>query len=137
MKFPADFCPPEGVEVSDFYTVINWFHQGTLFVYAKPDIQHSLDDAKKQVDYLARVSQNKGGSIFIDIRNAPPVSVEARNYYSSDEGRNNITGICLLINSPVAKVVGNFYFHYINDKMKTKMVNKTSYGLDWLESLKC
>ena len=135
MEFPDDFRPPEGVEVSDFHTVVNWFYNGTLFVYAKPDVQHSIKDAKQQVVYLANVSGNKGGSIFIDIRTAPPISIYARNYYSSDEARENITGICLMINSPVAKVIGNFYFAFISKKVKTKMVNKVSFGLDWLETL--
>lgn len=133
MELPNDFSPPNGIVVSEYSTVVNWFFEGVLYIYAKPEVRHSLADAKSQVALLHDVPDRV--KIIIDIRKAPPLSVEARNYYSSEEGRANVEKTCLVIKSPVSKVIGNFYFGFLNKKIKTKMVNNPGNGLKWLNEL--
>lgn len=135
MELPNDFSPPGNVEATDYQSVINWFYNGKLFIYAKPDIQHSLDDAKKQVAFIAGADLDEKVGVLLDIRKAPLISFRARKYYGSEKAMKNVKGICLLINSPIALVVGNFYFHYIKKKVKTKMVNSASSGIEWLDTL--
>jgi len=133
IEFPVDFSPPKEAEITEYETVINWCHNGVFYIYAKPDIRHHEEDAIRQVAFMEKMKDKWDGRLIIDIRKAPLLSLEARNYYGSIEGQKWVKMTCLITKSPVNRFIGNVYFSFINKKVKTRIENSVSKGLDWLE----
>lgn len=135
IKLPKDFSPPKGVEVFDHYSVVNWFVGNIMYIYAKPNVEHTLEEAKLQAKLRADLFKDEKVKMFIDLRDALPIGIEVRNFYSSEESVKHVLGTCSVVNSSFSRVIGNFYFGYLNKKLKTKLVNDPSEGIIWLNQI--
>jgi len=134
-KYPKDFFPPEGIDLIEHHSVINWQNDGIWYIYAKPNIEHTLEEAKLQGQLAFELFKGEKANMLLDIRDAPPLSIDARNYYGSDEALKFVKCICLITNSAFSRMIGNFYFAFINKRVKTKLVKNVAEGVTWINQL--
>ncbi|MFN0200857.1 MAG: hypothetical protein ACKVTZ_05025 [Bacteroidia bacterium] len=131
MTYPIDFCPPNGVVTYEYPTQVNWLHEGIFYIYSKPGVEHTLEDAQRQTKIVKEMFGNEKVFMIIDIRKSVPMGVEARNYYSSPEGSANCSAFCFLVDSPVSKVIANLFLTVLRPKLPLKMVSSVEEAISW------
>lgn len=132
MKFPEDFSPPEGVKTYQSTSVVNWYHNGIFHIYALPNVEHTLEEAQKQIILVKELVKNEKVSLLLDIRNTLPIPADARNFYGTPEVKSVVKQTAVLISSPFNKVIANFYLGVFNSSTKTKTFTSMSKSISWL-----
>ena len=132
-ELPKDFSPLGEVETHTERSVINWYENGIFRIYAFPEIVHSLEDAKKQSIFIARKFGRKKVDMILDIRDAPPISVEARNFYGSVEGSVNFGKRAIIINSSFGRVIANFYMGIFKHSSQSKLFTNVKEAEKWIK----
>lgn len=133
MEFPEDFRPPEGVKVFNSESVNSWLHNDRYNILAIPGVVHTLDEVKHQIDLVKELMGDKKTNFIIDIRQAPPLPIDARNHYGTPEAQKNVKKTALIINSNFNKVIGNFYLGVFHKSIKTKTFTSVSKAINWIE----
>lgn len=134
MDFPVDFCPPDDVKVYTSKSVLSWFENNTYHIYAIPDVVHTLDEAKNQIELVKGVVGKDKINFIIDIRKTPPLPIDARNFYGTPEVMENIKQTAMIINSNFNKVIGNFYLGVFHKSIKTKTFTSVKKAVQWIEN---
>lgn len=133
MEFPNDFHPPEGAEIYNSESVNSWLHNDTYNIYAIPGVVHTLEEAEKQTTLVKGLVGSKKINFILDIRQAPPLPIDARNHYGTPEAMENINQTAVIINSNFNKVIGNFYLGIFHKSIKTKTFTSVSKAINWIE----
>ena len=133
MKFPLDFSPPKEVKIYPQKTVINWYFNETYHIYALPDIEHKLEDAKMQIDLMKQLFGNEKVNIILDLRDSHSLAYEARKYYSTEEGLQNTIYTAILVNSAFNKALGNFMMGVFKSSLKSKLFLSVEDAVEWLK----
>ncbi len=133
MEFPCDFSPPK--EADTFYerSVVNWFDNGICKIYALPGIEHTLEDAKKQAQFIVDTFGKSRIDMILDIRDAPPISVEARNFYGSVESDVNFGKRAIIVNSVFGKVIANFYLGVFKSSNQSRLFTNVNDAEKWIK----
>lgn len=134
MKFPKDFSPPNDAKVYYERSVVNWFEGDIYNIYALPDIEHTLEDATKQMQFIKAEKGDAKVDIILDIRSAPPIGIEARNYYGSQEAMMNLRKRAVIINSVFSKVIANFYLGVFKSSSNSKVFTNIEDAKRWIKS---
>jgi hypothetical protein len=95
---------------------------------AKPD----LDEAKAHIEATKKFGSQKR-PILVDITRVKSVSKEAREFYSGPKGAERTNGLAMIINSPVAKVIGNFLIGINKPIYPIKLFSSEDEAIDWLQ----
>jgi hypothetical protein len=103
---------------------------GIIRIKTFPNAQMNLDDAKEGSRIVDKLSKGKGSVIFIDMREAASMDRESRKYYSELE--SNIA-VALLVESPLSKVIGNFFVGLNKTSYPLKIFSSDEKALDWLK----
>jgi len=136
MNLPIDFKPSLGVDTTEYDTVINWQEDDIVYIFAKAGVKHTLKDAIKQLEFVQSTSSIEKKKLLLDLRVAPALEVEARDYYGSDEVQQVLAATCIIAKSRVSKFIGNFYLHIFNKQNKTHIVSEVLEGVEWLNNQK-
>lgn len=134
MNFPIDFYPPDDVKTYTSESVTSWLHNDTFFIYAIPNVVHTLEEAKKQIILVKGLMNTKKINIIIDIRQSPPLPIDARNYYGTPEVMEIIKQTAIIVNSNFNRVIGNFYLGVFNKAIETKTFTSISKATQWVEN---
>ena len=135
MDFPVDFRPPANAEVYVHDSVVDWVHNDLLYIYAKPGIEHTIEDAKKQSRFLKKLFEHQELNAILDIRKAPPLDIETRNFYGEEANFANLNSIAVIISSPFSRVIGNFYLGIFKKSLKTKLHTSVSDAEKWARKM--
>lgn len=131
-KFPTDFSPPEGVEVYHHRTVINWYWNDIYHIHALSDVEHKLEDAKRQTDLMKELFGDEKVQVLLDIRDIVPMAYDARKHYGTEEGKWNNGSTAVLVKSAFTKAVANFLLGAFRRSVKTKMFLSVDDAVIWL-----
>ncbi len=134
MNFPDDFTPPENVEIIDNNSVVSWYHEGIFYIlHHDSGMEHTLEDAVRQVQIIEERMQGKKVDLLLDIRIAPPLSPETRSFYGKTESVKMLSSISVMVKSPLSRMIGNFYLSTFKASLKTKMFTRVE---DAVKSIK-
>lgn len=95
--------------------------------------EDTLEKAKSSLEEIKKVCKGKRRPILVDIRYLKSATFEARNYWSGEETAKVVTAAALWIESPVSKVVGNFYLGLNKSIAPTKLFTEENAALQWLD----
>jgi hypothetical protein len=95
------------IETRVFYTSMD--EQGFIRTKVKPGSEISREDAKENTEAVIRLSGGKNFPILVDLRQIKSISKEARDHFSMRGRKPHITAIAMLVNSPVSRIIGNFF----------------------------
>ena len=110
-----------------------WMGEDGIMRYvALPVPEHTLDDAKENVEIAAKINKGKKVPGLIDIREAKSVSREARMYYTGDENAKVHHAVALLVDSPVSRIIGNFFIGLNKTPFPCKLFSSESAAVEWL-----
>ena len=95
-----------------------------------------LEDAQKEVAFAAEVGGGQKVLSIVDISNVKSVEQKARRYYSGVEAGRAYKAVALVVNSPISKMLGNFFLGLNKPPMPTKLFNSKEEGIAWLKGFK-
>src|SRR5207247_19039 len=82
---------------------------GILHAVLEPGAEMHLDDAKESVAQLERLACGKRRPILVDMTHMRSMDREARLYFAGPATAKVEIAAALLVGSPLAKAVGNFF----------------------------
>src|SRR5262249_1732669 len=99
-----------------------WLREdGLIQVVSLPGITAHLEDAKENVEAIARLAVGRRRPVLVDIRASRGLDRETRAYYSSAEGVKSDNALALLVGSPVTRVMANFFISIHQPSVPTKL----------------
>lgn len=107
---------------------------GIIQVVTFPQAQESLEDARANVAAGFKVGLEQRPPLLVDIRGIQGMDRAARAYYSSAEVGQTLKAIALLIESPVSKVLANFFLGLNKASVPVRLFTSEEAALTWLKN---
>jgi hypothetical protein len=109
-----------------------WIEEGIVFFVYKPNTSIDLDAAKKIVNDRIEFQKRIEYPIFCDIRSMKNADKAARDYLAK-EGSSYTKGVAVIVDSPMTKIIGNFYLGLNKPVAPTKMFTAKEEALAFLK----
>lgn len=105
-------------------------------VHAKflPGAVVTLEKTKEMFNVFLELLGDKGAFFLIDIRKVKSSERESRVFVAKEERPKNL-GTAILVNSPVSRVIGNFFMGLNKPPFPVKLVTSEEKAFEWFESL--
>ena len=111
-----------------------WLEDGIIRTIGNPNTEHTLADAKKDIEIFSKLANGIKRPLLSDISRVKTVSLEAREYFAVEETARVSTAIGLIINSPISKVIGNFYLSLSKPSFPVKLFSSEEKAIRWLKT---
>jgi len=98
-----------------------------------PNAEETLADAKESIATVVKVSKRKKCPVLVDSRNLKSITREARAYYAGEENAKVVNSTALLIDSPISKIIGNFFMNFNKPKFPTRLFTSETEAIEWLK----
>jgi len=118
------------IELTWFTT---WMEDGICRTVVKSNAVIELHHAQENTDTVVTLSNNSQPPILVDIRKIKSINKEARDHFAMRDRKPRVCAIAMLINSPLSKVVGNFYLAINQPSVPTKLFNSEDKAIEWLK----
>ena len=109
-----------------------WKKEGICYVRIKNKSRVNLDDVMETDIVFEKFADGEKLLILADISQIRYVTFEARKYRATSPLNDQIMALVLIINNPVAKLIGNFFIGMNKPQFPVKLFNSKSDGVDWL-----
>ena len=106
---------------------------GIARVIHVPGAEPTLEDAKETMAAYLKVSKGKRLPLFVDTKKMKSMSREVRLYYSSDEAARVASAVAIIIETPVSRVLGNFFLGLNNPRLPSRLFTSEQEALEWLK----
>lgn len=106
--------------------------RGFVRATVDPDADMSTEDAKEALALTFEVAGKQRRPVLVDLRGIRSQSRGARQYFASSEVAERLAAVGLLIPSPVAKVLGNFFLRLQEQPVPTELFHDEEAAVDWL-----
>jgi hypothetical protein len=93
----------------------------------------TLEDAMLEIAFCTAAGGGERVAALVNITNVKSVNREARQYYSSEDADRAYKAVALIVNSPVSKMLGNFFMGLNKPPMPLKLFNLEEDGIAWLK----
>jgi hypothetical protein len=104
-----------------------------LFFIYKPAVEINLDGAKQIVADRLNVQKGVSYPVFCDAHGIKDSDKPARDYLAK-EGSSLVKAVAVLIDSPVTRVMANFYLAISRPIVPTKMFTDKNQALEFLKA---
>ena len=108
-----------------------WIENDILFFEYKDNVEIDLDAAKAIVNDRIKFQDYKDFPILADFRRVKSINKEAREYLAKS-GSKNVTACAVLTDSPVNRIMLNFYLKIDKPVTPTRMFSSNDEALEWL-----
>ncbi|MDB5221287.1 MAG: hypothetical protein JWO86_9214 [Myxococcaceae bacterium] len=105
---------------------------GILRADYKPRAELELADAQEIIRRLTAVSGGIRRPILVDLTGLKSISRDARNHFAGPETAAVQCAVALLVRSPMAKAIGNFFLGLNMSLVPTRLVTSKLPALEWL-----
>lgn len=128
--------PPEIMRSSYFQNQFAeyWLEDGVLFFIYKPGTSMNLEAAKQVVKDRLEVQRGESYPVFCDMRGIKDSDKPARDYLAK-EGSSLVRSVAVLTDSPVTKIMLNFYLTISRPLVPTKMFTDKDQAIEYLKHL--
>jgi hypothetical protein len=133
MKFGAPTSMKANYFENDFAEF--WTEDDILFFIYKSGITMNLDAAKTVVADRINVQKGIPYPVFCDMRGIKDSDKPARDYLAK-EGSLMVNAVAVLTDSPVTRIMANFYLTISRPTVPTKMFTDKAHAIEYLKSLK-
>ena len=109
-----------------------WVENGILHFIYKPGVVLNLEAAKTIVADRIALQNGRSYPVFCDMRGIKDSNKEARDYLAK-EGSALVTAVGVIIESPVTKIMVNFYLSINKPITPTRMFTDKALALEFLD----
>lgn len=106
--------------------------EGYIQTVVKSGSEISLADAEKNTEAVVELSKGSNYPILVDLREIKSISKEARDHFSMRGRKPHVTAISMLVNSPVSKIVGNFFLGLNKPTVPTRLFTSQKEAINWV-----
>ena len=106
---------------------------GIMRINTFPGLEDTMDDARQNIVACTKVAAGTPRPILIDMRNLKGQSREVRAYYTGPESTKLNTAVAILVDSPVSRVIGNFFLGFNKMDLPTQLFKSEDEALTWLK----
>ena len=131
---PQDFRPKNDTQIHKMDSAYVWCEDGIFFIHSMPDIDHTLEHAKRQFEFYRNTCLSEivpRLPMICDVRIARPIKKEVRDFYSSKFVGNHTTKFAFLVDSPVSMVIANFFISVQRLSVPVRMFTKPNDAIIW------
>lgn len=115
---------------------ISWLiEDGILYLKVKKSNEFNLQMAKVCVKDLEEYTNHKPYPCLMSVVEIKSLTKEARDYFAH-EGDSHILADAILVNSPIMKMISNFFIKVSKPRKPTKMFTDKAEALEWLNQFK-
>ena len=94
----------------------------------------SFDDAKINTQDVIALTAGKPRPLLVDTRLIASISKAARDHFSMRERKPNVNSIAILIQSPLSRIIGNFFMGLNKPTVPTKLFTDQRTAIAWLKT---
>ena len=106
---------------------------GIVRIIHVPGAEVTLEDCKETMAAYLRLNKGKRLPLFVDTKKMKSFSREARKYFSGDEAANVASAAAIVVDTPVSRVLGNFYLGVSNPHLPSRLFSSENEALEWLK----
>ncbi len=106
---------------------------GIVRAKVKPHVKITLDDAKICIRAISEVCGGKQTPALVDMTDLVEMEREVRLFFAGEETARVETAAALLINSPVARAIGNFFMGFNKPILPVRLFTSEAEALAWLK----
>jgi hypothetical protein len=108
-----------------------WVDNGVLYFIYKNNVKINLEAAKQIVSDRIKMQKGVSYPVFCDMRGIKETDKAARDYLAK-EGSTLVKAVGVLIESPVTRIMANFYMSINQPTTPTRMFTDKSQALEYL-----
>jgi hypothetical protein len=105
---------------------------GILRARSKPQCDITLADAEEIIRKIGALVGGTPRPILVDLTDTRSMSRDARKYFASPETAKVETAAALLVRSPLAKAIGNFFMGMNKGLIPARLFTSEPEALAWL-----
>jgi hypothetical protein len=107
---------------------------GIVRTKMKPDVfDLELEDAQEVIQAVASVVGDAARPVLVDLRELRSMSRDCRKYFAGPETAKVEAAAALLVVSPVARAIGNFFMGLNKPLIPTRLFTSEADALVWLK----
>jgi hypothetical protein len=110
-----------------------WISDGVFYIVGKQDSVHGRAEAEENFAAIPPHERMTGRPTLADLRYVRSVNREARAIYRNDQN-NNAAAVAILVESPLSRVIGNFFIGLSRLDMPARLFTSESAAREWLGS---
>jgi hypothetical protein len=105
---------------------------GILRAQSKPQAELDLGDAQEIIRLIGAASSGIRRPMLADLTGLKSMSREARTYFAGPETAKVESAAALLVSSPMARAIGNFFMGLNKGLIPARLFTSESLALEWL-----
>ncbi len=113
-------------------TEIEKDNSGVVHLKYRPNSSVTLETAVKDIQETARIGAGKKVPVVVNLTGLKSVSRDARRYYSGEETAKYVSAAALVADSPVSRVLGNFFLGIDKPPMPIRLFSSEEKAREWL-----
>jgi hypothetical protein len=98
-----------------------------------PNAELTLETAKETMAAYLTVSKGKRLPLFVDTKGEKFMTRDCRHYYASEETAKTASAVAIIVDTPVSRVLGNFYIGLSNPHLPSRLFTSEQEALEWLK----
>lgn len=98
-----------------------------------PGSELTLRDAEETMAAYLKLSKGKRLPLYVDTSGMKSMTRESRLYYASEETAKTGRAVAIVVDTPVSKVLGNFYIGLSNPHLPSRLFTSEQEALAWLK----
>ena len=106
-------------------------HDGIVVTTNVPGKEHTLADARANMEAIKQVSGGVRRPLCVDGTNAS-ISPEAKKYYASEDAARHVTAAAIVANGMLGRVVANLVIPHTKQAMPMKLFATEDEAVVWL-----
>jgi hypothetical protein len=106
---------------------------GIVRIIHVPGAEVTLEDVKETMAAYLKINKGKRRPLFVDTKTMKSFSREARHYYASDEAAKVASAAAIIVDTPVSRVLGNFYLGLSSPHLPSRLFSSEDEALEWLK----
>ena len=128
---PLELVPPS--DAVHTRTCVLWYDRLFYGVFVD-GAEVSGDDARENLAVILRLVKGHRAPVMVDLRRIRSQSAEARSVFAGHEATRVTLALALLIDSPISRVLGNFYLGFNKPQTPSRLFNSVREADAWLRT---
>ena len=125
---------PTNCHIYDLTCYWTWMGtDGIARTKVKPQAEVTLKESLENSAAVNNLYVNKKFPLLIDSRPIKSISKEARDNFSIKNRSTNINSFAIIIESPLSRIIGNFFMGLNKPSVPAKLFNNEQDAIAWLK----
>lgn len=106
---------------------------GIMQIDCTPGTEMTIDKGKQATVILEEMIEGNPRPLLCDLTNVKKMTRECRQHFASEEHAMVFTKCALLISSPIARIIGNFFLGANVPARPTRLFTNKEEAINWLK----